>query len=546
MKVIVVGGMSDPCHMRGYMHYRRLLTVEGEIASLQFLRAYFSCCADSLPHLGVPSVPVTLAGPYLNKIISQEGYDVVLIENYLPHDQVQLEQELLTGRDNVVVISTSFYFSCVQVNEIMLQVRKTCPSAFIIMGGIFVWKSYKIKLAVDAGEYSDEVVRLLISMCSEGEGRVYSPFFNPQAHCLADALIINPGGTRALLTLLQSLKNHTDWHSMGSVAYPSDRGLVINQILDEPIASPFVEWAEYQNRPPVCLPVYAGHGCNLNCAFCEFRNVIPTSKVDSIEEILEKVSHIPVVNGRRYVAFTNDNLFQNKQQAVQLCKALVESNMNISWTAYQRVWIVDEELAEWMRLSGCIEIWAGVESGNRDILRAMGKPPHPEQTLHSLRLLSMKGINTLSFFICGFPGETRETVRETVDMINNYYTEGPGVCFFKIFTFGLVPLSLAFSMDFRHKHNLTGCLHAWETPTMNFLEAVELTEWMYTQVKDTVIPHNDDMSELSVAPGSLRHFREACLTRHQLAKIKNKQSTPTHEEEQQLWEKLKFHCLNLS
>jgi tetratricopeptide (TPR) repeat protein len=95
----------------------------------------------------------------------------------------------------------------------------------------------------------------------------------------------------------------------------------------------------------------------------------------------------------------------------------MEKNLKISWYAISRVDQVDEEMLYCMRRAGCIQISYGVESGSPKIRKALGKQVKTEQIKRAFALTTRYGILSRAYFIYGAPGETWETIQETVDLM---------------------------------------------------------------------------------------------------------------------------------
>lgn len=68
--------------------------------------------------------------------------------------------------------------------------------------------------------------------------------------------------------------------------------------------------------------------------------------------------------------------------------------------------------------AGCENIWMGAESGSQKILDAMDKGTRVEQIFEATRLLKAHGIHPSFFIQFGYPGETRQDILKTIDMIN--------------------------------------------------------------------------------------------------------------------------------
>lgn len=99
----------------------------------------------------------------------------------------------------------------------------------------------------------------------------------------------------------------------------------------------------------------------------------------------------------------------------RICELLIEKKLDIMWYCFSRVDTIDEDLARLMQRAGCFSMLFGVESGNEDILRSVKKGISREKAREALRICNRLGYKTLASFILGLPGETRASIRETVD-----------------------------------------------------------------------------------------------------------------------------------
>ena len=105
----------------------------------------------------------------------------------------------------------------------------------------------------------------------------------------------------------------------------------------------------------------------------------------------------------------------SRDQVVGLCKLMIEENINIRWTCNSRVDYVDEEMLQLMSAAGCWLISWGIESGNEQILRHARKGAYPDKAERALTWARQAGIKNWGYFIIGLPGETEETIQDTIE-----------------------------------------------------------------------------------------------------------------------------------
>lgn len=166
----------------------------------------------------------------------------------------------------------------------------------------------------------------------------------------------------------------------------------------------------------------SSRGCPFNCIFCvghkmvgrrgRFRN--PKLVVDEIEDILSK--------GFQVINIVDDLFTLNRRHVYAFCDEVEARNLKFGWTAFSRVDTVNREVLGRMKEAGCFFLCYGVESGNQQILDTAKKKITLEKTREAVKLAKEVGIKVLASFIIGLPGETAETLKQTVDFAKELET----------------------------------------------------------------------------------------------------------------------------
>jgi radical SAM superfamily enzyme YgiQ (UPF0313 family) len=159
-------------------------------------------------------------------------------------------------------------------------------------------------------------------------------------------------------------------------------------------------------------------GCAGNCNFCgsprfwgrHGRFHSSDYFVDQIERLYQK--------GVRFFYFSDDTFTVNKKRVVEICKKIVDKNLDISWNAISRVDHINAEILFWMRQAGCVQISYGVESGSEKIRNFLQKKISAEAIEKAFALTQRYGIMARAYFIYGCPGENWQTIQETIDLID--------------------------------------------------------------------------------------------------------------------------------
>jgi radical SAM superfamily enzyme YgiQ (UPF0313 family) len=117
--------------------------------------------------------------------------------------------------------------------------------------------------------------------------------------------------------------------------------------------------------------------------------------------------------------FSDDTFMLKKDRVVEICKTIIEKDLKISWAAISHVNFVDEEVLSWMRKAGCTQISYGVESGSERIRKLLNKNIRTDQIKNAFALTIKFGILARAYFIYGCPGESWDTIQETIDLIHD-------------------------------------------------------------------------------------------------------------------------------
>jgi p-methyltransferase len=458
------------------------LTVDGIPASMSFLRAYFRSGRDAGAALDEVSRTdpgfLSLNGPYLYQTLTQAGYSCALI-GQLASERDRVE-ELARRRPRVVVISTTFLPFAKQIDAMAAWLRGRIPGAVIVAGGIQVWKSYRHLQLMRSGEIGDEIAPAVAE---------HNYLMDPSRPTPLDGLIVSESGEETLLALLSAVREGRDFRSLANTAWFEGGCWRINRVAPERVREVSMDWGRFLTGPtPAWVPVQAGVGCSSRCAFCDFQGLRRVS-ARSADSVADEVATIPPYNGVRRVYFTDDNLFSTARRAREMCRALISRRLGVRWRGMLRIAMVDDEVAELMAESGCLEVLLGIESGDPAVLAAMDKRSDPERTVRGIERLSRFGINTKSMFITGFPGETDASIDRTVRMLNAYPTSLPAAHRYLFFTFAVLPLARVAAAESRRKHGLVGYGYHWRHSTMTAEEAASRMASLHDAIRPELSPN---------------------------------------------------------
>jgi len=206
------------------------------------------------------------------------------------------------------------------------------------------------------------------------------------------------------------------WRDGGEIVINPDRPF-IPDLDDLPIPAHELLPLDRQHMPMIKGPftfIVTSRGCTAGCKFCikhvSYQNSIRLRSPEKIVEELQRLSDLGIHNIHMYA----DLFTVNRDQVMGLCEGILSSGLNVKWTCNSRVDYVDEEMLRMMGRAGNWFISWGIESANEQVLKRTRKGYKKEQAFKALQWAHNAGIKNWGYFIIGLPGETEESIQETI------------------------------------------------------------------------------------------------------------------------------------
>jgi len=252
-------------------------------------------------------------------------------------------------------------------------------------------------------------------------------------YCDADLGIVGDGEW-ALPLLLHRLERGEGYDDVSGLAYRTEQGIVMNppvfRDLDE-LPSP--RRGMIDNTRYLCEGGMGGietkRGCPRRCIYCAdpvakgrvCRARSPGKVADEIEQLLEL--------GVNWLHTCDSEFNIPAHHAEAVCEETIRRGLGerVRWYAYCAPRPFSQELARLMRRAGCVGIDFGVDSGDDGMLRRLGRDFTPEDLKEVARICHQEGITFMYDLLLGGPGETREAVRETIELMRQLSPSRVGV-----------------------------------------------------------------------------------------------------------------------
>ena len=186
-----------------------------------------------------------------------------------------------------------------------------------------------------------------------------------------------------------------------------DRDLIPNDVYyPSPIFSRGYKGKEYST-------IITSRGCHEKCTFCASRAFWKRIRTRSPENIVEEIKLLKSKYGVKHIDFLDDTLTVSRKRVREVCTRILDEEIEIIWTCYSRVDVIDPELAKLMKRAGCFGIQFGIESGNEEILKRIKKNATKNQVRYAVKCVKDEGIKVMGDFMIGLPGDSNKTIMET-------------------------------------------------------------------------------------------------------------------------------------
>lgn len=176
-------------------------------------------------------------------------------------------------------------------------------------------------------------------------------------------------------------------------------------------------------------------GCPMSCVYCSVKQVWGRKwTYHSSKYVVDEMESLIKYYGIKEFQILDDSMSANPNRLNDICDEIINRKLNISWTMPNGIahWTLNRELLLKMRISGCYRITFGIESANYEIRKYIGKTFKLDNAGELIKYANKIGMWTVCTFIMGFPNESFDQMKETLNFAIN---SGTDIAFF----YALIP-----------------------------------------------------------------------------------------------------------
>jgi len=411
---------------------------------------------------------------YLGSFLNKEGLSFDYI-NLFQREKDKLRSKLENNEYSTIAITTTVYTMVEPVIEVIDFVKQSNQTAKIIVGGPLVNKQ--------TGVMEPDEKQLFYKLIS------------------ADIYVDEREGEKALAEAVKAVKLGTPLGDVPNIVYRSNNSYIINEKItesnlleDNPIDYSLFDPKDFRGS----MNIRISKGCPYNCSFCGFpkrSNKYRYLDVDKIIADLDNINQYHIKN----LFFLDDSVNVPKAHFKELLEQMTKKDYEFVWNCFFRCDQCDEEMIELMKQAKCEGVFLGLESTSEEILKNMNKTNRKENFERTIPMFHERDINVFVSIFTGFPGETFETFRNTIDFIHEMKPD-----FYRPQVWYCDPVTPIFQKG--PEFGLVGSNFSWKHNTMSVSEACDLNEWAFFYLNDTIWAPDPGFNFISIYYMKLRGY----------------------------------------
>jgi anaerobic magnesium-protoporphyrin IX monomethyl ester cyclase len=258
-------------------------------------------------------------------------------------------------------------------------------------------------------------------------------------------------GESTFLELIENISKKRSIKDVLGIIYRDDTGQIITNPPRPVIANidilPLPAWdllPDFPNSYPhnaletrrlPAASIITSRGCPFSCTFCDRAIFGSVVRQHSADYTLNMIRHLKERYGIRDLMMLDDNFILDKKKLFKVCDAMIEEKMDLTWYCMGHAKVMTEDRLRKIKESGCWFIEIGIESGSDRILNFIRKNTNKTEIAQAVKRARDAGLKVKGNFIFGFPTETKESLKETIDFAKsiglayfqqNFLTVWPG------------------------------------------------------------------------------------------------------------------------
>ena len=348
---------------------------------------------ERFEHRDVGSIYPPINCLYLAAILEREGHNVKFFDaNAFNLSMDYLRKEIELFKPDVVYSRTGFDTQKEDIK--VLQIAKENGAITLL----------RCKIIAEVPEIRDELL----------EKPYIDIFINQEPESVVSKLLLN-------------ISDYSTWKESPGISFKDGDKVIttpINFSLLPPDSLPFPAYHLLPNIMPYhtglmmrapFTTVISSRGCPFNCTFCSYGKT--KYRTRTAENVVAELEWLVSEYGIKRFIFFDEMIFLHDGRVDEICRLMIQKGLKLRWTLNTRVKPLNLETLKLMKEAGCFEVCFGIESGSDVILENIEKGITTYDVREAAKLCKEAGVDIYAMMLLGSPGETEETVNESIKLI---------------------------------------------------------------------------------------------------------------------------------
>jgi radical SAM superfamily enzyme YgiQ (UPF0313 family) len=244
-------------------------------------------------------------------------------------------------------------------------------------------------------------------------------------------LIVLGEGERTIVDLALALNDDRAWDGVDGIAFrngsevcfTAKRGPIEN-LDDLPLPDRSLLPLGRYRALGMPISLTTSRGCPYKCIFCVGRKMVGAKvRYRSAVNIVDELEYLTNLNFCQ-INIADDLFTSNERHCTAVCDEIIKRGLQLKWTSFARVDTVSDTVLTKMKAAGCSAVSFGIETANPQILKTIKKGITLKQVEDAVDMCKRAAILPFASFILGLPGETPQTIKETMEFGNRLKKRG--------------------------------------------------------------------------------------------------------------------------
>ena len=233
-------------------------------------------------------------------------------------------------------------------------------------------------------------------------------------------------GEVTVLELLKALEEGHELETVKGIAFQKNGQVVLTgqrDLVQDLDSLPFPKHEAFFDPSPcrTTAVIMTSRGCPSRCTFCCLMVMSRgKSRKRSIHNTIEEIKYLkrkyPAIN---HIKMLDDTFLLDNARVIEFCKMAIAADLGITFGCIARVKPISSEMFDLMEKAGFVTIEFGLETGSPRMLKSIQKGINQEDVTKLMKMVEPYKFVVNLLVMCGFPGETEETVHESVAFIQS-------------------------------------------------------------------------------------------------------------------------------